>query len=165
MDTEAYIIRQCKKCKHRQRYDYPKREVAFGLHDDDIFICSKCNCDSSDYGETHCNKLDDDIMSEWIINPDVYLLEQDEELYLADMNYLDLLLKYLDDNQILPAKKVILLEALCVIMYDAVKNNTDKEHINRLRDELIKRKQLLLDLKESIMTYLTDVVYPFLELK
>ncbi|MBX7155294.1 MAG: hypothetical protein U0Y96_15195 [Candidatus Kapaibacterium sp.] len=165
MDTDTYIIRHCKKCKHRQRYDYPKREVAFGLHDDDPFLCSKCNYDSSDYGEVHCNKLDDDILSEWIINPDVYLLEQDEELFLADINYLDLLLKYLDDKKALPAKKIILLEALCVIVYDIIKDDKDKEHLNRLKDELLKRKQLLHDFKDSIMAYLTDVVYPFLGLK
>lgn len=164
MDTDAYIIRQCKKCKHRQRYDYPKREVAFGLHNDDPFHCSNCNYDTSDYGEVHCNKLDGDIMSEWIVNPDVYLLEQDEELFLADVNYLDLLLKYLDDKRTLREKKIILLEALCVIIYDGVKNNTDKDHLDRLKIELLKRKQLLLDLKDSVMTYLTDVAYPFLGL-
>jgi hypothetical protein len=165
MDTDAYIIRQCKKCQHRQQYDYPKREVAFGLHDDDPFVCSNCNYHTSDYGEVHCNKLDDDIMSEWIINPNVYLLEQDEELFLADINYLDLLLKYLDDEQTLPAKIIILLEAFCVIVYDIIKDDKDKEHLDRLKTELLKRKQLLLDNKASIMTYLTDVVYPFLGLK
>jgi hypothetical protein len=162
MHTDNYIIRQCKNCSHRQRFDYPKREIAFGLHNDDPFMCSKCNSTVSHISDEYCSKLDDVIMAEWAVSPDLYLMEQDEELMLANTNYLELIFKYLDDPKTISGKKVILIEALCVLVYDEIKNQKDILLLTNLKEKLIARKRLLIENKEFVMEYLREVVYPFL---
>jgi hypothetical protein len=165
MDTESYIIRQCKKCKHRQRLDYPKRELAFGFHESAPFNCEKCNFGESDYSEIHGINLDDDILLEWSTNKDLYLMEQDEELFLANEDYLELVLKFLDKSTTLITKKNILMEALCVLTYDLLINKSNEQLLRKLKTELLKRKKIFLNSEVSDIEYLSKKIFPFLELK
>jgi hypothetical protein len=54
----------------------------------------------------------------WLYNPDNIYSPQDEELILAQPEYLPLLLQGIDTKDALPSKRSTLLEALCVLVYD-----------------------------------------------
>jgi len=105
------------------------------------------------------------LLEEWSLNPDLYLMEQDEELFLANEAYVDIILNVLDTIKILDNKRNILLEALCIIVYDnTIEDNRYKDERiqKRVIKELNKRKTLLTLADHWIGGYIKKVVYPLL---
>jgi len=74
-------------------------------------------------------------------------MPQDEELFLADEPYVDIILQVLDTVKTLDSKRNLLLEALLQ---------------KRVIKELNKRKTLLTLAGGSISDYIKEIVYPLL---
>jgi len=111
--------------------------------------------------------LDYELLKEWAINPDLYLMEQDEELLLADGKYLDLILNILDTVSIPKHKTDLLMDALCIIIYDNSIDDNDNQDIDLKKKVIVELNKRLDKLKladEWIMDYIKDVVYPQLQL-
>jgi hypothetical protein len=95
-------------------------------------------------------------------------MEQDEELLLAEEKYIDNILNILDNVALLDHKRNLLMDALCVIVYDnTIDDNKQKDEDlkERVIKELNKRTDELRKADDWIMDYLKEVVYPQLELK
>ncbi len=98
-------------------------------------------------------------------NEDYYFLDQDEELILAEERYIDLILDILDNYQIIDYKRKVLIEALCVLIFDNVKTDDkpNQDLIDRLIKELKERPTDVSNAKILISDYIAEVVFPMLK--
>ncbi|WP_192821514.1 hypothetical protein [Rufibacter sp. LB8] len=169
MKEEYTIARICSN-GHTQRIAVSKREVAFELVDINEVLGPQCGiCHSITFSTSHeIPEIDLELLQEWSTNLDLYFMPQDEELLLADEKYLDMILEMLDSVQLPDHKRNVLMDALCVIVYDNTIEGNDKKDDqlkSRVISELVKRKEKLVLAEEWIMDYIKDVVYPQLEEK
>lgn len=163
------IERTCTVCRRTEKLFVTKREAAFELYDIDKALGKKCqNCSSTSFTTAYERpNLDFDLFKEWAANEDLYLMKQDEELLLADEQYLEMILQVLDTLSIPEYKRNVLMDALCVIVYDnTIEKNSQRDTQLRLRviEELNKRQDKLKLADNWIMDYIKDVVYPQLDL-
>ncbi|MFB9080421.1 hypothetical protein ACFFLS_20005 [Flavobacterium procerum] len=166
------LTRTCKECSNKDIFEITKIECAFSLYNfKEIWNkeCSKCS-------STICYSLsksfvavDQEILDLWGSDEKLYLDEQDEELILAEMDYLPLLLSSINENKYLERKTEILLEALCVLLYDNTVDDeefTEEENKAReknaalIRPELIKLKKQIKASEKYMMDYIKEVVFP-----
>ena len=174
---EYKLIRTCKNCKHVDSIELTKVEAAFGLYDSYKIWrtpCSNCgsiNCESL---ARHHTTLDRELLGMWGNDPELFLMEQDQELLLAEYDYLPMLLEAIDESKYLRSKIDVLIEAICILFYDntvspeeySVIENKKRENIAvKVRPELIKRKDKILEAGDAVMDYIKEVVYPQIGLK
>lgn len=168
---DSYIIeRTCSNCGNKERHSVSKRKAAFGLVNINKVLGQKCiKCSSTTFSRClESFQLDFELLKEWATNDDFHLVPQDEELFLADEKHLNNILKILDNVSIPDQKRNLLMDALCVIVYDnSIEDNHQKDENlkQRVIGELNKRKEKLEQAEDWIMDYIKDVVYPQLSLK
>ncbi|MBO9701372.1 MAG: hypothetical protein J7604_14275 [Sporocytophaga sp.] len=94
---------------------------------------------------------------------------QDEELLLAKLDYLPMTLKAIDEQKYPKHKIDILIESICVLLYDNTfqseeysneENELRQRIAEEVRPELIKRKDKILEAELHIMDYIKNVVFP-----
>jgi hypothetical protein len=168
-DKTYKIERTCTICGHADKLLVTKREAAFELFDIEKALGRKCkDCSSTSFTTAYERPdLDFDLLKEWATNSDLSLMPQDEELLLADEQYLDMILKVLDTVSIPDHKRNLLMDALCVIVYDntiADNSQPNDQLKERVIEELNKRQDKLQLADNWIMDYIKDVVYPQLDL-
>lgn len=104
--------------------------------------------------------LDIDIMEAWIADENLSLMEQDEDIILASKENLELLKAYVVRDDAGPAKRAMLLSALCVLVFDS--NDTDdaqtlEDAIKFLRNN----RHLFEEIGDgAIFNYIKEEVYP-----
>jgi len=170
MKANYTIERTCSNCGNKERISVSKREATFELVDINEVLGQKCKKCSSTILSTTFERpdLDFELLKDWATNPDLYLMTQDEELFLANEKYLEHILKILDTVSISDQKRNLLMDALCVIVYDnSLEDNQQKDETlkKRVIIELNKRTEKLKQADDWIMDYIKEVVYPQLELK
>lgn len=167
---DSYTIeRKCSDCGSKEQIRVSRREAAFELVDINEALgknCKKCSATKFTI-YYHTPDLDFELLKEWATNADLYLMPQDEELLLADEKYLENILNVLDNVAILDHKRNLLMDALCVIVYDnSIDDNKQKDENlkERVIKELNKRIDKLKLADDWIMDYIKEIVYPQLEL-
>lgn len=92
------IIRECSECGHQNEIEVSKKEAAFELVDVNTILGQSCEKCSSKKVTTSYQRpdLDFELLKEWATNQELFLMPQDEELLLADGNYLNDILAILD---------------------------------------------------------------------
>ncbi len=168
MTKRYFIVRTCSHCGNQEEINVSKREAAFELVDIHTILgpnCGKCNATSF---STTLEKpdLDVDLLKEWATNTDLLLMPQDEDLLLADGQYVDLILEILDHVSVPDQKRNILMEALCVIVYDNSIEGMETDDIlkQQVIEALNQRAEKLKQSDKWIMDYIKEVVYPQLTL-
>ena len=167
-DKTYKIERACTVCGHAEKLIVTKREAAFELFDINKALgrtCKKCSSNSFTTAYQRPD-LDFELLKEWATTPNLYLMPQDEELLLADEQYIDMILEVLDTISIPDHKRNLLMDALCVIVYDNTNDDNsqrDEQLKNRVIRELNKRQDKLKLADNCIMDYIKDVVYPQLD--
>lgn len=158
-----YQYQRTCKCGNVDSIEVTRREAAFGLKEKEIWYqpCSKCGRKDFAFLSHPQTEFDMDLLLEWGNNADYYFMEQDEELLLAEEHYIDMILDVLDNHQILYKKRKVLIEVLCVIIYDNTISDDGNQHIiDRVAEELKNRKQEVLNAQDSIMDYIKEVAFP-----
>ena len=169
---EYFITRTCENCKNQDFFPLTKIEFAFEIYDSkDIWNknCSKCN-------STKCNSvnrpklnIDKEILDIWGNDEKLYFSQQDEEIILAEMEYFSLFLKSINEGKYLKRKIEILIESVCVLLYDNsviceennVEENKEREENEKIIiPELKKLTEKIKDLESNIMEYVKVVVFP-----
>tara|TARA_B100001105_G_C22239394_1_gene377583 strand:+ start:77 stop:613 length:537 start_codon:yes stop_codon:yes gene_type:complete len=166
----------CKDCGNTDVFTLTKIEAAFSLKDSTIQKAACTNCSSVKWSSYWHNKpgLDIELLNIWGYDPDLYFMDQDEDIILAEEENVPLFLNAID-KQNYPQKKLnTLLAALCIIVYDNViadKEYTEQENIRRRKTadkvitELIPRKHLVAETKDwEIMDYVRQIVFPLIGL-
>ena len=129
----------------------------------------ECGSDKA-YSLQHAHpKLDKEILDIWGNDPKLFLMIQDEEIFLAEYDYFPMLLKAIDESKYPKSKIDVLIEAICVLLYDntvapeeySEKENRERESIaKKVRPELIKRKNRIIEAGDLVMEYIQEIVYP-----
>jgi hypothetical protein len=164
------LTRQCKNCSNEDKFFFSKREYAFELYDTQSIHhaeCTKCQSTQSASVVFDVMMLDKEILLEWAFNQKYVLIYQDEQLFLAEEYYLDMIVDVLDNYEILAYKRNVLFEALCIIIYDNHDGSTDESRllIQKVSEILLDRKEGLLLAKDYIYDYIKDIVFPILKIK
>lgn len=172
-----HLQRTCAACKNVDLFPVSKMEAAFELYSSKGIWntkCTKCNslkCSSLQHAHP---KLDQEILDIWGNDPKLFLMVQDEEIFLAEYDYFPMLLKAIDESTYLKSKIDVLVESICVLLYDytvaseeySEKENQERESIaKKIRPELIKRKNRIIDSGDIVREYIQKVVYPQIGIK
>lgn len=152
----SYRFVQTCKCRYKKEVFLSKKQAAFGLISSDYMSCIHCGKVKPQNSALDKPSLDNELLQIWGKNEDYYFLEQDEDLFLSDIDNLDLLLSGFDNQEFLEDKKGIIASALCVLLVD----NFSKKSI--ILPELLKRKNHILSYKKYIWGYLWKQVEPYL---
>ena len=164
----------CKHCKHESVFEITKTEGSFDLAENISWNipCEKCSSTEKSSLGTNKPTIDEELMEQWATQEELQFLDQDEDLYIAVVDNIDLIIHFLDAEKTLPAKKNVLLDALCVLLYDNVKDMEElskkekqlrKDNLEILLPRIIERKDLILQNKELIYKYVFEVVEPYLK--
>lgn len=169
---EYNLKRTCADCKNVDLFPVSKMEAAFELYDNSTIWktkCTKCGSDKG-YSLQHAHpKLDKEILDIWGNDSKLFLMIQDEELFLAEYEYFPMILKAIDESKYLKSKIDVLVESICVLLYDytvapeeySEKENKERESFaEKIRPELIKRKNRIIEAGDLVMEYIQEVVYP-----
>ena len=168
-----YFYKTCDECNNDDSYEINKFEAAFETYDFDV-PCSKCGSKKYSSIGHQRPELDKELLDIWGSNTELHFMQQDEELLLAELENLPMILKAIDESKYHKRKIDVLIEAICVILY----NNTfspeefsEKENLERktiadqVRPELMKRKKRISEASDVIMPYIKEVVFPQIGLK
>ncbi|WP_291141898.1 hypothetical protein [Flavobacterium sp. UBA7680] len=171
------LIRTCKDCKNEDIFEFTKVQTAFELYDSKLIWdkkCSKCTSTNCCSLKRPYVKLDKEILDIWGNDEKLYLNSQDEEIILAEMHYLDITLTAINEDKYLKRKINILLESICILLYDnsvicndfsEEENQKREENAKIIRPELIKMKAKIKESEEHIMEYIKVVVFPQIGIK
>ncbi|MFK7971134.1 MAG: hypothetical protein AB8F95_12240 [Bacteroidia bacterium] len=166
------LSRTCGDCEYIDFFDLTKIEAAFDLYDHAAIWKSPCTqCGSEKANALGLNKPDFDkaLLDLWGNDPKLFFMSQDEDLLLAEIEYLPLLLQTIDEDKYLEHKIHILVGALCILLYDHTvapeeyteQENKEREEIaQKVRPELIKRKRKIIEASAWIGDYVKKVVFP-----
>lgn len=170
-DTEypndcSEVQRLCRNCGTSDVFYFTKREIAFDLYSmKQIFATACTRCASTENASLHVKTfpLDEVLLLEWAQHEELRL-SHDDELFLGDRLYLTQLLDLLDHHEIVPLKRHVIFEALCVMVYDQLMDDEKPDLVlaEQVKAELLKRREQLQEAGHVIMPYLKEVVYPFL---
>ncbi|ATA90109.1 hypothetical protein CGC58_10480 [Capnocytophaga stomatis] len=164
----TYTVTKTCQCGNKDSFPLTKIEAAFELFDDKRLWketpCSKCGSTKTVSVSHSFPKIDQELFTIWSENPDYYFIEQDEDLMLAEMDNLDLLLDAFDNPSFPTEKKYVVVSALCVLLYDNRKlpdgkySKEEKQEIlenqSRILFELQKRKDEVMKYKDVISDYI-----------
>ncbi len=173
MKTEQYILTRICKCGYKEEFPLNRLEAAFGFPENKFWkmICPQCGKSQTDSVSYNTPKIDSDLFKIWSENENYQFSEQDEDILLAEMDYLELLLSAFDDKNFPIEKKVIVINALCVLLFDNIKlkgekYTEDEKHrmeVNRniVLPELQKRRDAIFNYKSVIWDYVWEEIEHF----
>lgn len=166
------LRRSCKACHQEDFYPLSKVEAAFHLYDlQEVWAkkCSSCGAKQASSVSYHTPETDQELLDIWGHDPELRFMDQDEAIMLGEYEHLPLLLKAIDEDKYPKAKIHVLIEAICVILYDnsypsdefSAKEEEDRRQTAaRVLPELIKRKERIKESEEEIWDYVKEVVFP-----
>lgn len=171
-NMEYTVDRSCKDCKNIDKFGLSKNEAAFQLYDKDKIWTSECSA----CGSINCKsislkppKYDKELLDLWGHDGQLFFMEQDEGLLLAEVEYFPMILNAIDKSEYLKGKIGILVESICILLYDNTAHSeeySDEENMKRneiadmVRSELIKRKAVISDNGDFVMDYIKEGVFP-----
>lgn len=112
----------CLSCHYEGKKEFDKYRAAFSWKEKKEFLnkpCTRCGHELFS-GSDDIPKIDQDLMDEWLSDEGKFFSEQDEDLLIGDVFYLELILKNIDRDDVLLSKKLILFNSLLVIANDLI---------------------------------------------
>ncbi len=129
-----HLTRTCSACHNQDIFNFSKKEMAFELYDTYELLktpCSKCGSTESKSLSSYGPEIDGELLDIWGNDESLHFMEQDEELILGDVRYFHLLLKAIDADQYLKSKIGVLIEAICIMIYDCERRVLDPQERTR----------------------------------
>ncbi len=164
MKTQYKYRRAC-KCGNVDFIEFTKIEAAFELYHERLInvCCTKCGGKNMCSGAISPPGIDRELLTIWSENPNYLFCEQDQDLVLAQYeNNIDLYLEFIDKESTPIGKRNVLIEALCVMVYERANNKNKNQNtiLKKLIEELQNRKELVSNAQYWIMGYIKKVAFP-----
>ena len=106
--------------------------------------CSRCGSCKVRGGSTEIPRLSAEQLAVWAVSKNARFSSQDEDIFIARPESLELLLQFLDNPQTLTAKKKVLLGALFVIAHDNLgPKRNDPTLVSRIAAALRERRRIV----------------------
>ncbi|MBD5779851.1 hypothetical protein IEN85_10155 [Pelagicoccus sp. NFK12] len=166
MKEEHSQYKTCKACGHTDERAISELDAAFEERRIWSDPCSKCGSKDISSSGSSMPSVNRAVLEEWSRNDELMILSQDEDLILGEGENLPLLEEFLRKETTLPSKKVTLLSAICVVVYDNTPDEDDDKEINdefarNAIDVLVRNESIFAELDDTyICDYIKDVVYP-----
>lgn len=171
------LTKTCKDCSTVDVFELTKQQAAFShVYNIEIFWntgCSICGSKNCKMINTEPVKIDEELLNVWGMDSNLSFALQDEDIVLADIAYLDIILKSIDDAKFLDQKVDLLTSALCTLLYDNIVSQeeyTSDENQQRERiavqviRELEKRKSAVIRAQYLLSDYVKELVFPKLKI-
>lgn len=165
--------RACESCGLNQTRFLPEMSAAFEETRQWNTPCPKCGSLEweSLYWETP--ELNKRLMEKWSQDEGLRFMYTEEGVSLAEKENLPLLVQFLDSDQTLASKRVQLIEALCVLLFDNVpkingrnrSKTIDPDVAIKVKSILKHRMDLFKRVKQDLFLedYIKEIVYPELD--
>lgn len=175
-NNKTYTVTTYCARNHKNSAALTLLEVAFDLFDKNKLWdtpCSICGGKIESMSKSDF-KITDELFNIWANNPDYQFSEGFyEDLDLAKIKYLPMLLKAIDDKNLPNAKKVVAVRALCALWYDnyefpksdygTLELRQMRENSEILKPVLLERKDIILYYKDLMWDYIWEVVEKLLQ--
>lgn len=175
-NNKIYIVTTYCAKNHKNNTALTLLEVAFDLFDKNKLWDTPCticggkieSMSKSDF------EITDELFNSWANNPDYQFSEGFyEDLDLAEMKYLPMLLKAIDDENFPNTKKAVVVGALCALWYNnyefpksdygTLELKQIRENREVLKPILLERKDIILYYKDLMWDYIWEVVEKLLQ--
>lgn len=159
-------FRRCAECGYEEERQLSAREAAFIERRCWSSPCGQCGLFPYRSSQEGWNwpAPTEALLEEWIRNDDLRFEDQDEEICIGDAENLPLLERFLNHPDALPSKRQVLLEAICVVLYDHATSESrspaDEGAISEATEILKRNIRLFDEHGEMICDYIKEVVYP-----
>lgn len=161
--------RTCGHCGYVESRTLTALDAAFEQRREWTTLCVQCGCHSHSSNVSAMPDLSEEILETWANDPSLTLLQQDEDLMMANAIALPLLTTFVQRSDIPNSKRSVLLSAICVLVYDNTPDGDDPD----AELELDAGKSAVTFLKnhrelfsqigdEHICEYIKEVVYPLI---
>lgn len=169
---EYKLERQCNDCGNIDTIALTKIEAAFEIYNIGNIWNQNCKkCDSKNCASTKSGPkfIDKELLDIWGNDLNLFFMSQDEELILAEMQYFPMILNAIDDEKYLDRKIDILLESICILLYDNTasceeyskeENDIRGKNKNIVLPELIKRKEKIHKASSLFFDYIKEETFP-----
>ena len=171
MQKQYSQYKRCNQCGYEDIRTISKLIAAFDASREWRDECPKCHSLAVKSSGCELPEIDEEIMLAWSEDNNLSFSQQDEDLMLAEYDYLNILLKYIDNENTLKNKKATLLSTLCVLVYDNTpkEDGDDSDTMSHIAEEVLIELKRRIDIFSSIDTifisnYLKEIVYPQLGL-
>lgn len=162
--------RICSACGHQESRRLPELEAAFEERrrwDDPCGVCGGTTFGGGSFSIPEINAA---ILDEWANNKELTLMQQDEELLLAETEPVSLLFEFVQRQDIPKSKRRVLLESLCVAAFDYLSESTGSPDIDRDSEKaelvvsfLRENSSLFEEIGDrTFWPYITERVYPLI---
>ncbi|GIZ14460.1 hypothetical protein [Capnocytophaga catalasegens] len=165
-NQKIYLLKRVCKYGNEEILYLTKEEAAFEPLQD-AFVkknpCRKCGKLKYDSMSIETPEIDDELFALWRDNDEYYFLQQDEDLLLAKMSHLNRLLTAFDDENFPSEKKIVVVNALCVLLFDNLKlpkeTYTDEQNAQMQENKAIllpklqKRREKIIAYQDCIWDY------------
>lgn len=160
-----FIYRTCNNCGKIEKIPLTKREAVFDLVDilKTMPTCPECGSASFNSGSEK-PPIELELLKEWATNEALYILEQDEDLMIANACLPDHIVEVIDTMEPKGYKLGMLVSSLCVIVYDNTRVDGNAELRSQAIIVLNQRIELLRSMESYIDSYIAQVVFPQLNL-
>lgn len=174
MKKDTYTLIKTCKCGYQEEFTLTKLEAAFGLFGNIYWQmpCAKCGKTEVESVGYSTPEVDDELFKIWCENEDYAFSEQDEDLILAEMKNMPLLLKVLDEGQLSENKTIVVVNALCTLLFNNIEisggkyNEETKQQMQQNRALILpalqKRKETILQYQSTIWDYIWKEIAPYL---
>lgn len=160
-----FIFRTCNNCGKIEKIPLTKREATFDLVDINKTMPTCPECGSASFNAvSEKPALELELLKEWAADEKLCVLEQDEDLMIANACSPDHIVEVLNAMELKGNKLGILVSALCVIVYDNTRDSGNAALRSQAIDALNQRLELIRSMECYIDTYIAQVVFPQLNL-
>lgn len=171
---EYYVYRSCYDCRQEEKIGVTKVELAFSYYRDKMLSKRPCpHCVALAGGSLGYSMvaLDQELLDLWGNDSRLSFLEQDEDLVLADILYVPMMLEALDRRKYKKHKLRTLVSALCVLVYDnlgAAGTKKDAAKRQQVLDTVIPalqaRREFVQRAGSTVMDYIRKAVFPLIQI-
>jgi hypothetical protein len=176
-ESTYLLTKTCLQGKHLNKFNLTKIEAAFEKYSFQKYSqvpCSQCGDETPASMSCESPKIDQELLDLWGNDRSLYFSSQDEDIIVAQMNYLNMILNVVDEQKYLESKIGTLIAALCVMLYDnliedeeekAKERMQKQKNVDKVKPELLKRKEKIEKYRMYVMDYIQEIVFPELGMK
>ncbi len=162
----------CSKCGFKDYRNLNALDASFESTREWSEPCIKCGSEVFSGSGSEIPPLTTESLTIWGNNEQIYFMDQDEDIIMADEINIELITIFIDNLNILESKRSVLLSALCVLLFDNLPDEedsaSDADHdlAVRVKNILLTRLNYFEELNTiNIYDYIKEVVYPELGLE
>ena len=153
----------CRLCESVEEREISTKQAAFESTRAWKKPCKKCGSIDFLSSSFEIPDMNRDLLILWAQDESLTVLDQDEDIMLADEKNLEILESLLHEDYTLKTKKAVIISSICVVIYDnLIEDDDSNEEALEKAILILKRNIGILDEinEDYICDYIKEKVYP-----